>query len=105
MISGTSFFILWWIFVALVMLNFVPTCVALVRNHPKRGKLAALNLVSLFSFALWLVLMAWAISGGREDSRVAMFLANEGNQRMLGISIGGMFALSFGSTLMSLGII
>ena len=105
MISGTTFYVLWWIFVFLVGGNFIPTAIAYAQAHPRRGKLAALNVISLFSFALWVVLMAWAVGGGADDSRVTRFLANRQNRRMLGASIVAMFVLSFGSTLYTMNLI
>lgn len=105
MISGTAFWVLWWIFVFLVVFNFLPTVIAYAQMHPRRSRLAALNVVSLFSFALWVVLMAWAIGGRKDDSRVAMFLGKRQNQLMLGVSIGLMAVFSFGSTLYGLDLI
>ncbi len=105
MISGTAFWVLWWGFVFLVVFNFLPTAIAYAQGHPRRNRLAALNIVSLFSFALWLVLMAWAIGGRSDDSRVAMFLAKPANQLMLGTSIALMAVFSFGSTLYGLDLI
>ncbi len=40
------------IFIFLCVFNFLPACVAYVNRHPDRHLLAALNVVSLFSFAL-----------------------------------------------------
>ncbi len=105
MISGTAFWVAWWIFVFLVVFNFLPAVIAYAQRHPRRHTLAALNVVSLFSFALWLVLMAWAVGGRRDDSRVAMFLSKRQNQLMLGVSIGLMVVFSFGTTLYSLDLI
>jgi uncharacterized membrane protein len=105
MITPTQFWILWDIFIFLILLNFVPTCIAYVSHHPDKRLLASLNIVSLFSFALWIGLMAWAMGGRRTDSKWSRFLADPQKRRMF---IGGVLAfvtVSFGSTIYGLNLI
>ena len=105
MITPMQFWILWDIFVFLILMNFVPTCIAYVSQHPDRHLLASLNIVSLFSFVLWLALLAWSMGGKRADSRMARFLADPQRRRLF---IGGVLTftlVSFGSTLYGLELI
>jgi uncharacterized membrane protein len=102
MISGTQFWILWDIFIFLILMNFVPTCIAYLSNHPEKQLLASLNIVSLFSFVLWIALMGWALGGRKADSGWSRFLADRQKRRMF---IGGVLAfvaVSFGSTVYGL---
>lgn len=105
MITPTQFWILWDIFILLIVLNFVPTCIAYMSHHPDKQLLASLNIVSLFSFVLWIALMGWALGGKRTDSAWTRFLADRQKRRMF---VGGVLAfvtVSFGSTLYGLGVI
>ena len=104
-LSGTTFWILWWIFVFLVVFNFVPTVIAVIQRHPERRLIAGLNIVSLFSFALWLGLMAWVLGGKRDDSAINRFVSNRQNRRLVIASTIGMVMLGFSSTLYGLDLI
>lgn len=99
MISDMQFWILWSIFVFLVVFNFLPTCVAFVSRHPERWLLAWLNIVSLFSFILWIALMVWAAGGKRDDSVINRFVGNRQNRRFLAMGTVGLVAFGVGSTL------
>jgi uncharacterized membrane protein len=105
MVSVTSFWILWTIFVFLVVFHFFPTCVAFVSRHPERRSLAMLNILSLFSFALWLALMVWAVGGQRDDSTINRFMGNRQHRRWIQLGAAGIAAFSFGSTLGGLNIV
>ena len=105
MITSMQFWILWDIFVFLILMNFVPTCIAYVSQHPERHLLASLNIVSLFSFVLWLALMGWAMGGRKADSRISRFLADPMRRRLFITGVLGFAAMSFGATLHGLDLI
>lgn len=104
MLSDAQFWTLWTIFVFLVVFNFLPSVIAFVDRHPERRMLAMLNVVSLFSFALWIALIVWAVGGKRDDSVINRFVANPRNRRLVQLGVAGFVAFSFGSTLGGLGI-
>ena len=105
MIAGSSIQIVMSIFIFLVVFNFFPASLAYVSQHPERHRLAALNILSLFSFALWLVLMAWAVGGKRDDSAINRFMADAGKRRLVMFGAVAVAAFSFGSTLGGLHIV
>ena len=103
-IAGIDFQVLWTIFVFLVVFNFLPLCIALVSHHPQRGLIAALNLLSLFSFALWVALMAWAIGGQRNDNVIGRFINNPRYRELFKLGIASFAAFGMGATMGELGI-
>lgn len=105
MISPTLFWILWDIFIFLILMNFVPTCIAYMSQHPERHLLASLNIVSLFSFVLWLALLAWSLGGRKADSRMNRFLADPQKRRVFVGGVLAFVAVSFGSTLYGLNLV
>ncbi len=104
MLSDATFWVLWSVFVFLVVFNFLPSAIAFVDRHPQRRMLAMLNVVSLFSFALWIALIVWAIGGKRDDSVINRFIGNRRNLRMVQVGVVGLIAFSVGSTLWGFGI-
>ncbi|WP_164155817.1 superinfection immunity protein [Sandarakinorhabdus rubra] len=76
-----------WIFVALCVFNFLPAIVAYVDRHPDRRLLAALNILSLFSFALWVALMAWARAGDSSHPLIRRFVGSAQDRRRLFASV------------------
>lgn len=103
--TETTFWLLWTIFVFLVVFNFLPACVAYVSRHPDRRRLALLNILSLFSFALWVALMVWAVGGKRDDGIINRFMGDARNRRWVTLGAAGIAAFSFGSTLGGLNIV
>jgi uncharacterized membrane protein len=93
------------IFIFLVVFNFLPTCVAFVDRHPERRLLAGLNILALFSFALWLALMAWAVGGRRPDSMIGRWMADPRARRVVVCVAAGFAAFSLGGTLGGLGVV
>jgi uncharacterized membrane protein len=93
------------IFIFLVVFNFLPTCVAFVDRHPERRLLAGLNILALFSFALWLALMAWAVGGRRPDSMIGQWMADPRARRVVVCVAAGFAAFSLGGTLGGLGVV
>jgi hypothetical protein len=79
-----------WIFVFLCVFNFLPTAVAYVDRHPDRHLLATLNVISLFSFALWVALMGWAVAGHSNHPIIQRFVGSPRNRRRL---VASAFAL------------
>jgi uncharacterized membrane protein len=105
MITPTQFWILWDIFILLIILNFVPTCIAYLSHHPDKHLLASLNIVSLFSFVLWIGLMGWAMGGRQTDSKWSRFLADRHKRRLFVGAVLAFVSVSFGSTLYGLDLI
>jgi hypothetical protein len=99
-----QFWMLWGVFVFLVVFNFLPTIIALVDRHPERGTISLLNVISLFSFALWLALMYWVVRGTRNDEVVNRFLRSGKNREIVHFSVAGILAFSLGSALGGLGL-
>ncbi|MFZ4688269.1 MAG: superinfection immunity protein [Polymorphobacter sp.] len=102
--NDMTFWILWTVFVFLVVFNFLPAVIAYVDRHPERRTLAMLNVASLFSFALWIALMVWATRGKRDDSVINRFMNSGRNRKFVQLTLAGIMAFSFGSTLGTLGI-
>lgn len=76
-----------WIFLFLCVFNFLPAALAYVDRHPDRHLLAALNILSLFSFALWIALMAWARAGHSEHPLIRRFVGAPQDRRRLLASV------------------
>ncbi len=104
MISGMTIQVLWTIFVFLVVFNFLPSCIAFVSHHPERRLLGLLNVLSLFSFALWIALMVWAVGGQRNDSVIGRFMGNPRSRELVKLGVASVMAFGFGSTLGGLGV-
>lgn len=90
------------IFIFLCVFNFMPACVAFVNRHPDRHLLAALNVISLFSFALWIALMAWAASGSSSHPLVERFVGSPQRRRRLIASVSALVLVGFATTAVSL---
>jgi uncharacterized membrane protein len=105
MISDVTFQVLWTIFVFLVVFNFLPACIAFVSRHPERRVLALLNVLSLFSFALWIALMVWAVGGQRPDSTIGKLMGSERGRNLVRFCVAGMVAFGMGSAFGGLGIV
>ena len=99
-----QFWALWTVFVFLVVFNFLPMAIAFVDRHPERGTISLLNVISLFSFALWLALMYWVVRGKRNDEVINRFLGSGNNRKIVQIGVGGFLAFSLGSALGGMGI-
>jgi uncharacterized membrane protein len=104
-IAGIDLQLFWTIFVFLVVFNFMPICIAMVTRHPQRGLIAVLNVLSLFSFALWLALMAWVVNGERDDTVIARFINNPRYREFFKLGIAGIACFSIGATTAELGLI
>ena len=87
MVAGTAVTIAMWVFVALCVFNFLPAVIAYVDRHPDRHLLAALNVLSLFSFALWIGLMAWARAGHSDHPMIRRFVGSAQDRRRLVVSV------------------
>ena len=71
------------VLIFLIVFNFLPTAVAYVDRHPDRHLLASLNVISLFSFALWIALMGWAIAGHSQHPIIRRFVGTPRDRRRL----------------------
>lgn len=88
MVAGTAAIsIMAWIFLFLCVFNFLPAALAYVDRHPDRHLLAALNILSLFSFALWIALMAWARAGHSDHPMIRRFVGSPADRRRLMASV------------------
>jgi hypothetical protein len=69
-------------------MNFIPTMIAYARQHPERRLIGQLNVLSIFSFLLWMALIAWAAGGARDDSVIAKFVGEPGRrQKLVGLVV------------------
>lgn len=69
--------------IALLVYMAAPALAALVTRHPERRLIYRLAPLTLFSFLLWVALLAWALTGQRDDARVARHVAKlRGNNRL-----------------------
>jgi hypothetical protein len=101
MVAGTAAVtIAMWVFVALCVFNFLPAALAYVDRHPDRHLLAALNVLSLFSFALWIGLLAWARAGHSDHPIIRRFVGSpKDRRRLVGSVLALMLAGSAGTAL------
>lgn len=100
--GATAISVIVGIFIFLCVFNFLPACVAYVNHHPDRHLLAALNVVSLCSFALWIALMAWAVSGNSSHPLVQRFVGSPQRRRRLIASVSALVLAGFATTAISL---
>lgn len=101
-VGATAASVIVGIFIFLCVFNFLPACIGYVNRHPDRHLLAALNVVSLFSFALWIGLMAWAVSGNSSHPMVQRFVGSPQRRRRLVASVSALVLAGFASTALSL---
>lgn len=67
----------------LVVYLAIPAIIALVRKHPERRLIYKLIPLTLLSGILWLVLIAWAYTGQRDDAVISRWVARlRGNNRL-----------------------
>lgn len=92
-------------FVFLCVFNFLPAAVAYVNGHPDKHLLAVLNVVSLFSFALWIALMAWAATGSNDHPMIQRFVGTPQKRKRLVASVAALVAVGFAGTAASLNLI
>jgi hypothetical protein len=79
-------------------LNFVPTIIAFVRRHPERRLIGQLNILSIFSFLLWMALIAWAAGGKRNDSVINRFIGRPGQRGRLIAIVATLVGLGIATT-------
>jgi len=89
-------------FVFLCVFNFLPAAIAYVNNHPDKHLLAVLNIVSLFSFALWIALMAWAVKGRSDHPMIQRFIGTPQRRARLVGSVSALVLVSFAGTAFSM---
>jgi len=76
----------------------LPAIVALVRQHPERRLIYKLTPLTLFSFLLWLGLVAWALTGKRNDAVISRYVSKlrDNNRLPLVIALLVVFGLAAG---------
>jgi len=79
-------------------LNFVPTIIAFVRRQPERRLIGQLNILSIFSFLLWMALIAWAAGGKRNDSVINRFIGRPGQRGRLIAIVATLVGLGIATT-------
>jgi hypothetical protein len=78
-----SAFILIVLLLGLAIYIAAPALVALARRHPERSLIYKLSPLCLLSFILWLVLVAWAFTGQRNDAIISRYVSKlRGNNRL-----------------------
>jgi amino acid transporter len=81
---------------ALAIYLAAPAFIALARQHPDRRLIYKLSPLSLLSFILWLVLLAWAFTGKRDDAILSRYVSKlrRNNRLPLAISLLVFFGLA-----------
>jgi len=79
-----------------------PALIALVRRHPERRLIYRLSLLSLLSVILWVALIAWALTGQRDDAVIARFVARLRRSNRLPWAIGVLVILGVAGSLLPL---
>lgn len=60
-----------------------PALPALIRRHPERHLIYRLSPLTLMSFILWIALIAWAVTGHRDDALMSRHVAKlRGSNRL-----------------------
>jgi uncharacterized membrane protein len=103
--SAAAVWLIWGGFVFLCVFNFLPAAVAYVNGHPDKHLLAVLNVVSLFSFALWIALMAWAATGRNDHPMIQRFVGTPQKRKRLVASVVGLVLAGFAGTALSLNLV
>jgi uncharacterized membrane protein len=96
--TATAMWLFWGGFVFLCVFNFLPAAIAYVNHHPDKHLLAMLNVVSLFSFALWIALMAWATAGRSDHPMIQRFIGTPQKRTRLALSVTALVIASFAGT-------
>lgn len=96
-IPAVMFWTLWTVFVFLVVFNFMPAVIGYVTGHPDRHMLALLNIVSLFSFVLWIALFTWARTRRRDHPIIARYLGTPADYRRSQLAALTVVAATFGT--------
>lgn len=103
--SATAVWLIWSGFVFLCVFNFLPAAVAYLNDHPDKHLLAVLNVVSLFSFALWIALMAWAATGSNDHPMIQRFVGTAQRRKRLVASVISLVLIGFAGTAVSMSLI
>jgi amino acid transporter len=77
-----------------------PALIALVRRHPERGLIYRLSPLSLLSVILWFALIAWALTGQRDDAVIARLVARLRRTNRLPLAIGLLIILGVAGSLL-----
>jgi len=85
-----------------VIIVSLPTAVATARKHPERRLIYKLTPLAALSFVLWGVLLAWAITGVRDDTVVSRLFARARRSRYLPVMIGMLVLVGMVGTALTL---
>ena len=64
-----------------------PAFIALIRQHPERRLICKLSPLTLMSFILWIVLIAWAGTGRRDDALISRYVGTLRGSNRLPVAI------------------
>lgn len=88
----------------LVLVTYLtaPALVAVARTHPERRLIYKLSPLTLLSFILWLVLLAWAFSGRRDDAIISRYVAKLRSDNRLPLAVILLVLLGLAGSLITL---
>ncbi|OAN65938.1 hypothetical protein [Sphingomonas sp. TDK1] len=95
-------YILLGLLLALALFLALPALVAWFRKHPERGLIYKLAPLAVFSFLLWLVLVAWAWTGKRNDAVLSRYVAKLRENKRLPLVIALLVVLGVAGSLLTL---
>jgi membrane protease YdiL (CAAX protease family) len=80
----------------------LPALLASVRQHPERRLIYKLTPLALFSFLLWLVLIAWAWTGKRNDAVLSRYVVKLRDNNRLPLMVALLVVLGLAGSLLTL---
>jgi hypothetical protein len=95
-------FLLLSLLAGLVVYGGAPGFIALVRRHPERRLIYTLCPLTLLSFILWMVLLAWAFTGRRDDAIISRYVAKLRGDNRLPLAITLLVLAGFAGSLLTL---
>ncbi len=79
-----------------------PAGIAFLRRHPESSLIYKLSPLSLLSFLLWLVLIAWAFTGQKDEAVISRYIARLRGKKRLPLAITLLVVLGLGGSLLPL---
>ncbi|KQN05262.1 hypothetical protein ASE85_20365 [Sphingobium sp. Leaf26] len=86
----------------LVIYIAIPPLVAFTRQHPERRLIYKLSPLCLLSLILWLVLVAWAFTGQRNDAIISRYVSKLRGDNRLPLAITLLVLLGLAGSLLPL---
>ena len=88
--------------VVVLVIVGLPAAVATIRKHPEQRLIYKLTPLAMLSFILWGVLLAWAITGVRDDAVMSRLFARARRSRHLPAMIGALVLIGMVGTALTL---